>query len=682
MDSSHTQELPGEYLQQTGGSSVKSSSVKSGSVKSGSVKSGSVKSDSVKNSSEKSSSEKSSSEHAEVSIETEPEVSTDQEEEEYSQTNSSEEDTTMICEVKWLERRYDHNDEPFFKEVGRKVEEHQQADWWKRYPFCIIGTFDHHDQSEQTQMYINSKHLRSLLHFVLHDSADSSDLQIPSPYWPLFYNYAKINEIGHSSFEGTEDAIAHLDLLLNWIRIQFRPEFRAYQAFKTQQTIFYDYLWVLFPPKSIVYNMTLGKHRAFRVESYVDFDGEKIGETKTNLLISKRDQLHSDHMEVKRLDLEANADVIRHTLIVQGKNFEKCTSQHHGQYNGIALKKSERGYDQLSIHGHVMIDCKTYLRFNPNDKVYIEKPLIYLWTASGEHEPSDRLSDDQALITNSTVRGFSFTANKFLEFFASNIQPVESALSFDALDLGPEVLTTLQGAVSHHAVNRNGISYVDSVSRQGFVCLLHGPRGAGKTLTVECVADHVKRPLYTVSSGELGTTSDALERSLNYIMNLASIWKAVLVIDDVDVFLERQVSLDFQRNAMITTFLRMLDNYEGLLFLTTTRVTAIDSAFMSRIHIPIRYETPSPYRRLEIWRDLYLAIPGAPNAPEEHLQLLAAQSFNGRQIENIVKAADDLAASGAVAIDTVILRTVAGIHSNFEQEMTREAYSRRHERNE
>ncbi|KAI0547861.1 P-loop containing nucleoside triphosphate hydrolase protein [Xylaria curta] len=677
MDSDRIQELrSSENGSAEKSTSEKSTSEKSTSEKSTSEKSTSEKSISEKSISEKSSSEKSSEFYAEVSELPEPTANTDQAGEP-SQTDSSETNTTMRCEFKWLERRYNQNSEPFFKEQGKEVWDPQLlADWRKHYPFCIVESFDQNGQSEHTQMHINSEDLCSLLHFVFHDSVDSSDLHICSPYWPLFYNYVQLGQIGHSIFRGKKDSTAYLNLLLDWIRTHFHPEFRACNAFMNDRKIFYDYLWTVFAPKSIVYNMSLGTPRAFR---YVDFDGDKIGETGMNLLIPKRDEIHLAALEVKPLDFEENADAIRQSLTVQGKNFEKCISQHHGQYNGMALKKNnKRAYDLLSIHGRIMIDCKTYLRFNTNDSVYIEKPLIYIWSASGEFEPSARLNDDQALITNPTVRGFSFTANRFLEFFVNNIQPVEWSHSFDQLDLGPEVQTTLQGAILHHTVNRSGISYVDSSSRKGLVCLLHGPRGVGKTLTVECAADYVKRPLYIVSSGDLGTTSDDLDRSLNYIMCLASIWKAVLLIDDVDVFLQPRASLDFHHNAMMSTFLRMIDSYEGLLFLTTTRVTAIDWAFMSRIHIPVHYKPTPPQKRLEIWRDSYMAIPGVGDPQEYHLQTLAAQDFNGRQIENIIKAADDLATSGAVPVDTVMLQTVASIHTSFQQDLTREVYRLRH----
>ncbi|KAI1752126.1 P-loop containing nucleoside triphosphate hydrolase protein [Xylaria castorea] len=622
-------------------------------------------------------SEKSGEVHTEISELTESKVSIDPEEGS-SQTKSSEVPVTMRCEVKYLERRYDDRDEPFFKESGREAKKHRQMDWWRHFAICIVECFDHSGRPERSQMHVNSPALRSLLHHTLNDCIDDCALEIPSPYWPLFHHYTQLEELGYQLFEDHEEGTAHLLLLLDWIRAHFKTEFIAHEAcIKSTNAIYYDYLWTVFPPKSIVYNKRFGKHRAFR---YVDFDGEKMGEIGMNLLIPKNavtNELRLCDMVVKPLDWVEHADIIRTVLIQQGKIFETFIGQHYGQYNGIA----QHGYDQLSVEGRIMIDCKTYRRLKPNNKIRIEEALIsFTQEADGSHSASDRLSDEHALITNSTVRGFSFTANRFLKFFVENIQPIRRDLhSFDELKVEPLIKNTLQGVVSHHAKNRNGISYVESGKGQGLVCLLHGPHGVGKTLTAKCVADHVQRPLYTVSSGDLGTTRDALEKSLSRIIDLASTWKAVLLIDDVDVFVEPHTSLDFQRNAMISVFLRMLDNYTGILFLTTTRVNAIDSAFMSRIHIPIHYTELSLYKRLELWRNFLSPMADDEDIDEEQLLPLAAHNFNGRQIKNIVKVADALAESGTVSEDSEdsdTLQAAANIHVLFEQNLAREAYSR------
>lgn len=43
------------------------------------------------------------------------------------------------------------------------------------------------------------------------------------------------------------------------------------------------------------------------------------------------------------------------------------------------------------------------------------------------------------------------------------------------------------------------------------------------------------RPLYSVSVGELGTNTDELEKKLREILELASTWNAVILIDEADI---------------------------------------------------------------------------------------------------------------------------------------------------
>lgn len=48
-------------------------------------------------------------------------------------------------------------------------------------------------------------------------------------------------------------------------------------------------------------------------------------------------------------------------------------------------------------------------------------------------------------------------------------------------------------------------------------------------------------------------------------------------------------------------FLRALDYFQGILFLTTNRVGSFDEAFMSRIHVQIGYDPLDDESRKKIW---------------------------------------------------------------------------------
>ncbi|PNS14797.1 hypothetical protein CAC42_2026 [Sphaceloma murrayae] len=137
--------------------------------------------------------------------------------------------------------------------------------------------------------------------------------------------------------------------------------------------------------------------------------------------------------------------------------------------------------------------------------------------------------------------------------------------------------------------NKQMESFISGKGR-GLVFLLHGPPGVGKTSTAECISTQTKLPLYQLTSGNLGVDPDDIERELERHFALAAKWKCILLLDEADVFLQRRYPSQLQINAIVSVFLRQLEYYPGILFLTTNRVGDIDRAFMSRIHMAIRYD--------------------------------------------------------------------------------------------
>jgi len=74
----------------------------------------------------------------------------------------------------------------------------------------------------------------------------------------------------------------------------------------------------------------------------------------------------------------------------------------------------------------------------------------------------------------------------------------------------------------------------------------------GKTLTAECIADLYERPLYSVTSGDLGTDPEAIEQKLHRIFDYAVAWNAVLLLDEADVFLAERNLENLTRNALVS----------------------------------------------------------------------------------------------------------------------------------
>ena len=134
----------------------------------------------------------------------------------------------------------------------------------------------------------------------------------------------------------------------------------------------------------------------------------------------------------------------------------------------------------------------------------------------------------------------------------------------------------------------------------GTTVLCAGPAGVGKTLTAEVYSEIIRRPLYRVHSGQLGLNVTEMEKALKETLTRAQRWGAVMLIDEADVYIKRRDD-NIASNAVVGVFLRVLEYFNGLLFLTTNRVADIDEAIISRCIAMIKYHPPGVEDRRKIW---------------------------------------------------------------------------------
>ena len=136
-----------------------------------------------------------------------------------------------------------------------------------------------------------------------------------------------------------------------------------------------------------------------------------------------------------------------------------------------------------------------------------------------------------------------------------------------------------------------------------------------------------------------------------------------MLLDEADVFLEKRATSDLERNSLVSSeleflnrslcwytnlssvvFLRMMEYYRGILFLTTNRVGHFDDAFVSRVHIVIEYQNLSETDRERIWsqffnklqteRGKHISISGRAKRHVLKDPEVTQIPWNGREIRN------------------------------------------------
>ena len=290
---------------------------------------------------------------------------------------------------------------------------------------------------------------------------------------------------------------------------------------------------------------------------------------------------------------------------------------------------------------------------------------------------SDRhFDDEELLIASPVVLGFAFSEKLWLEFTVSGINDIDwNEGAFNSLVLPENQKSIVKALVESHTfqASRNIDDVIQGKGR-GLVAVLHGPPGTGKTLTAEGIAELLKCPLYMVSAGELGTNPRELEAELNKILDIAHSWGAVLLLDEADVFLEKRTIQDIHRNALVSIFLRLLEYFQGILFLTTNRVETFDDAFQSRIHVALRYGELTTKAKRSVWKmflDKVKAKDGLETVEfkESDYDKLARHNLNGRQIKNAVRTAQALAVNGGQPLSMGHITKVLEVAETFEKDL-------------
>ncbi|KAL8953130.1 MAG: hypothetical protein Q9222_001013 [Ikaeria aurantiellina] len=443
---------------------------------------------------------------------------------------------------------------------------------------------------------------------------------------------------------------------------------------------------------------------------YFDFDGQKYGPVERRMhLVSYEGEKNILDLPLYPLRFRKDADQFKAMTLERGQKFRELSIPNeypHREYSGLSV-----GEPQDQIDSQVIIDFALAYRKYPKNapkfglRSWIQDDARIVTEACGipgctdcfkdrfmfDDHRVDRqrtvefiranqsllriitdvkeLTESIMLLLPNKVFGFVLRSRKWHFLNIDNVRPLERHTDgFGNLILPHGVARLVESLVRTHDPQKmpsfthsecEPEHHVDLVpgKGKGLVVLLHGAPGVGKTSTAECVADYTQRPLFPITCGDIGETSKEVEYNLEQNFSLAHRWGCVLLLDEADVFLQARDRENMRRNSVVSVFLRVLEFYSGILFLTTNKVGHFDEAFKSRIHVSLYYPALDEHSTLRIWEMNLDRLAKSKRAPEmegeeiyefarKHFRKLRKKgktTWNGRQIKNAFQTAIALA---------------------------------------
>ncbi|EFQ32473.1 ATPase [Colletotrichum graminicola] len=518
-----------------------------------------------------------------------------------------------------------------------------------------------------------------------------------APFRPLFFCYDDILDL----YRTTDDSSlkGYLQLLVRTLDDVLGETREKKRKLQSSCLIHFKMAWTYFPRGSVVYSSACNTEMLCKVEGtayeraegtvvlnvnckILTFNGETFVWSDHKLQIPKfagnrpiRDldhyplQFHEDKEGMMRRTLARGTRV----LDLQGLTY--CT------YTGVAVGEKSR----YNVEGRILVDVVGFNKYErargkreqddantrrnrvvSHEEIFFsnegadatkDADPIKTETGGGRHLAAKKQQrnkeemlarEDDLVFMSPLIEGFALKNKVWLAFYVEDIAPITwNDTAYDHLVYDEQQKDLVLSFVENHG--RGGRSAMEDVivgKGQGLIILLSGPPGTGKTLTAEAVADRTHRPLFYLQAEDLGINPSTLGEKVKRVFEMATEWDAVVLLDEADVFMAERNPNDIARNELVSIFLRELEYFRGIIFLTTNLYNTIDTAFRSRVSLHLLFKALSPDSRGLIWRKFLGRLPpaggdekadGLVPLSDEDIKELGQWQLNGREIKTAVK---------------------------------------------
>jgi SpoVK/Ycf46/Vps4 family AAA+-type ATPase len=188
---------------------------------------------------------------------------------------------------------------------------------------------------------------------------------------------------------------------------------------------------------------------------------------------------------------------------------------------------------------------------------------------------------------------------------------VKPARSIDNQVFSPTITKELKKVTSY--AKKSATVYKSSEKQKRIakkISLFTGTDGNGKTLAAETLARSTKKDLYRIDLSQIVSKYiGETEKNLEKIFKRAESKNWILFFDEADALFGKRTDVkdshDRYANIEINYLLERIENYPGLVILSTNKKENIDNAFIRRLRYIIEFPSPTKKKRIKANRDYF-----------------------------------------------------------------------------
>nr|WP_321226256.1 ATP-binding protein [uncultured Psychroserpens sp.] len=295
-------------------------------------------------------------------------------------------------------------------------------------------------------------------------------------------------------------------------------------------------------------------------------------------------------------------------LFLKNKNHDKPFSEFGGKtikgYNGIL----PTGETALFLLDSDDIEKRLSMMslLNENHKLFRDGILEFVPTTQSLPLYSRQLKVSQRYVSLLTNQEYNIKAHP--GFRATQLT---TSQNWDDLVLSSDTIANIEELriyLKHSQDLKTDYNFSKHMPK-GHRVLFAGPSGTGKTMTATLLGKSVNKDVYRVDlslivSKYIGET----EKNLDRLFKQAESQNWILFFDEADALFGKRTNVkdahDGYANQEVSYLLQRIEDFDGLIILSTDLTTNLDAAFMRRFQSIITFHMPDHHERLQLWKQL------------------------------------------------------------------------------